>query len=261
MRHGIACLTVAVLLVSTGVNAYLNPPPLETVIREYDIVVTGMMREIDWIDGRSHCIVTIDVTDVIWGEAQGGDVLTVEWSGYWECGPKYALQLGERIFFLRRVDAGLELETLFIVTVSDRDHIEELLRDLPIRVEPVGDWREDADWGLVDLIYLNVSDLERSFSGVRYEEGRFTTASEDTRLELSSGFGKKRGTVSSRAEAFVVDPSIPDIVVPPRAEIRIRVDIRILFEVRDSDVQQGNGFVFFEVDGAGEGHDRMIHWR
>ena len=125
----------------------------------------------------------------------------------------------------------------------------------------MGDWREDADWGLVDLIYFNVSDSERSFSGVRYEEGRLTTASEDTRLELSSGFGKKRGTVSSRAEAFVVDSSIPDIVVPPRAEIRIRVDIRILFEVQDSDVQQGNGFVFFEVDGAGAGHDRMIHWR
>jgi hypothetical protein len=248
-----------VLLLSTAAVAFYVLPPFETIIRDYDIVVSGTMRPIDWIQRRQHCIATIDVTDVIWGDVQAGDTLTIEWSGYWEDAPRQDPQLGERIFLLRRTGATLELETHVMIPASGRGRIEKMLRDLPIRVAPAGDWR-DGNWGLVDLVYLNASDEERAFSGVRYEGGRFYAASELTELEFSSGAVKRREWLSRRPGAFVVDPSIPDIVVPPRAEVRVRVDLLTLFEVRIRNAQEYVGFVFFEVDGAGDGHDRMIVW-
>jgi len=259
MRNRFICVTTALLLASGLASAYFALPPFETTLRDYDIVVTGGMREIDW-DGREHCHVMIDIADVILGDVEPGDTLQLEWSGYWEAAPKEMPGLGERIFLLRPTALGFELETLRIIRAADRDMIEELLREFPIRVRPVGDWRDDADWGWVDLVYLNTSDEERVFSGVRYQGGQFIAASEETRLEFTSGFGKRSTSVSPREGAFAVDSSVPDIVVPARSEASVRAYIPSLFEVRVGDIQEWIGSVYFEVEGGGEGHSRVIGW-
>jgi hypothetical protein len=259
MRVAVMC-TMLVLLPLSAATAYKDLPPFETILRDYALVVTGTMRDIDWIKYRTHCIVTIDASDVIWGDAQAGDTLTIEWSGYWEDAPRQATDMGERIFLLRQSEDGLELETDLLIPARSRGRIEEMLRDLPIRVEPAGDWGYEDTWGLVDLVYLNATDEERSFSGIRFEEGRFYAASNLTKLRFFAGAGIRRKRIPRRAGAFVVDPSVPDIVLPARADRRVRVDLSKIFDTRLKHAAEHVGFVFFEVDGAGEGHDRVIVW-
>jgi len=259
MRHYVTGLALVVLLAPSA-DAFKAVQPIETVLRDYDIVITGTMGDLDWLEPRSRCVVTISVSDVIWGDAEPGDTLQFEWSGYWESAPDPDQRHGERIFLLRHSGETLEIESDYMLLAQTRGRIEDMLEDLPIRIESPRHAPGDNEWGVVDLVYLNAAEHARSFSGIRYEDGLFSAASESTRLDFSIGAGKNRQPVLPRDGAFAVDPSIPDVVVPGRGVARFQIDLRTLFEVPSDGTRSPVTHVSFEVHGAGQGHERWFMW-
>ena len=248
---------LAVLVVGVPALAMWGPYPFERVVRESDLIVVGTLHGVhehteDWVDfGRG----SITVDEVLWGDAEPGEELTLTWQNpsVLAC-PRveHHFYEDEEIVWLLTVESDSTVHANHPArhaSVDRRAEIEAFLVASPVLVA-----RGLSELALgshfVKLSYRNASMEPRSFPGLAYEDGTLVCGSAGVALQVHEGVYAGRGAAAGLKGSIVVDSELPPLVVPPGGEVGVVVNLGELFDFSDSYTDVFT--VRFSVPGLGE---------
>ena len=256
MRHFMLAAVFTVLL-SNFASAMWALIPLDELVQDSDLIVVGTLGDVSEYSsaGTDYGQGTIVVNEVIWGNAQTNEVLTLKWqnsTGVVCPRVEHSGEQGKTAIWLLTKRSGDEVRADYpsrFVELADRAKVERILRRKNVCLQ-VSEWLVSAaEPAIVSIVFRNPAEHPAQFPGMLYVNG-VLYADADASLSVSTDFWNKdkQGLDWKRVEWIpnrVVVEDLAPITVPPKQEYRLSIDLRDLVNISPGENYQ----VRFEARG------------
>ncbi|HSE36880.1 MAG TPA: hypothetical protein VLG74_06220 [Blastocatellia bacterium] len=236
--------------------------PLEDLVQDTDVIVIGTLQGVSQYtrNGMDYAQGSIIVDEVVWGAANPGDLLILKWQNQSNLvcpRVEHRYNEGKKVIWLLTVDPGGVVRANHpgrFVELEDRPKVEQCLAKNLLSLR-TGQFRYAADEAVnVSLVFRNPTQGFIEFPGVEFRDGQLLMA-RGVSLELHAEYGEELKITNPLPGRVILYRSLAPIVIAPRQEFRLALDLRTLFPI--SDDQQY--FLRLRVRGFGAANDVMIY--
>lgn len=212
--------------------------PLDELVQDCDLIVVGTLEGVSQYshNGMDYGQGTILIDEVVWGAASAGESVTLKWQNRSEIAcprVEHRYNQGKKAIWLLTVEDGGVVRANYpgrFVDLGNRRKVERILtrKNVCLRAakylfgadEPVS----------VSLVFRNPTDSVIKFPGVEYKDG-YLVMNPDVSLAVYSSFGDEQTITNPLPNRVLFSDNVEPMLVQPRQELRITVDLRKLFNV------------------------------
>jgi hypothetical protein len=248
---------VFTVLLSNFASAMWALIPLDELVQDSDLIVVGTLGDVSEYSsaGTDYGQGTIVVNEVIWGDTQANEVLTLKWqnsTGVVCPRVEHSGEQGKKAIWLLTKRSGDEVRADYpsrFVELADRAKVERILRRKNVCLQVPERLVSAAEPAIVSIVFRNPSEHPAQFPGMLYVNGVLYTDA-DASLSVSTNFWNKEQLLDwKRVEwipnRVVVADNIAAITVQPKQDYRLSIDLRDLVNISPGENYQ----VGFEARG------------
>ena len=235
-------LTLAfIAFLSTPSSALWREVPIEELVQDSDLIVVGTLDNVSGYskNGFDFAQGTITVEEVIWGTARPGDHLTLKWQN--ESGvvcPRVEHHQNQKksgIWLLNVQNDGVVQANYpwRFVDPSEGTKVEQGLVKNKVRLRANQVFFPPNEPLIVSMVFRNATHDPIAFPGVEYNDSRLTLGA-GLVLTMRHGYGDLE-TVDKPISGHVVSRTLAPIIVAPRQEVTLSIDLRELFEIANDE--------------------------
>ena len=235
--------------------------PLDELVQDCDLIVVGTLDGASETsqNGMDYGQGTILIDEVLWGAASAGESVTLRWqneSGLICPRVEHRYDQAKKAIWLLTVEDGGVVRADYpgrFVDLSDRRKVERILTRKKVCLR-TPKYLFGADEPVcVSLVFRNPTDSVIKFPGVAYKDG-YLVMNPDVSLAVYSGFGNEQAITTPLPDRVLFSEDVEPMLVQPRQELRITVDLRKLFNV----VPEEYYAVQFGLRGYGQANDAGV---
>ena len=233
-------LLILAVVASCSANAFARWAwiPLEDLVQDSDVIVIGTLQEVSQYthNGMDYAQGNIVIEEVIWGTANPGEVFTLKWqnaSGLVCPRVEHRHNKDNKGIWLLTVDPDGVVRANYpgrFVELNERSKVEQCLAKNLLSLR-MSQFLHVADEPInVSLVFRNPTERFIEFPGVEYRDGHLLIAP-GVSLNLYAGYEKSRIQQAPLPGRVIRSNELSPIVVAPRQEFRLSLDLRTLFPV------------------------------
>ena len=252
-----ALAAVFTFILSASASADWANIPLDRLVQDSDLIVVGTLSQVSqYSDGETdYGQGTITVHQVIWGDVQTNELLTLKWqnpTGRVCPRVEHSSEQGQKAIWLLTKESAGEVRADYpsrFVDLADRAKIERILRSKNVCLR-VQRWViEPSEPAMVSIVLRNPTDQAAEFPGLIYVNGILYMDPTFSLGVYTNSWKEQQGLYWTRVEwipnrVVVIDGLAPTTVLP-NEEFRLTINLKDLVEMSAGESHQ----VRFEAQG------------
>lgn len=237
MKRAILLLIVIGCLPASSSSMWLLIP-LDEAVQDSDLIIVGALSAVfeHSNEGIDYGEGTINIEEVIWGQATPGYLVILKWQNASEIicsGIQHRYNENKIGIWLLTIEGDGTVRAnnpARFVELSQKANVNRFLREKKVCLRANQYGVNTSEPISVSVIFRNPTQTQIQVPGLEYRNG-YLSLSPEIELAINSGWGHNVERVSFLASRVFVSEDLAPITVEPGQEHRIVIDLRQLFDV------------------------------
>lgn len=217
-------------------------PPLDELVQHSDIIIIGTLERVSEYtqNGVDYGEGAILIEEVLWGMENPGGLLSLKWqnnSGVVCPRVEHRGKGGTKGIWLLTVeqDGTVRADNPGrFVALDERPKVEKCIAKSTVSLRSFRYWYSPEEPVKLSLVFRNPTQDFMMFPGVEYRDGQLLVAP-GVVLEVYEGYGKDAEITNPLPGKVKVSKTLAPIMIGPRQEFRLILDLRALFPITDDE--------------------------